>query len=99
MYQSSVSLMRRFLTAVVLVGAGLLGSVVPAAATTSATASATSSDQCSAAYYNNDARLGPATLPTTGKVGFELIGYRRTGGMSTADFLAKYYDSTGNGGA
>jgi hypothetical protein len=91
--------MRRFLTAMVLAGAGLLGSVVSAAATTSATAAANSSDQCSAAYHNDDARLGPATLPSTGKVGFELIGYRRTGGMNTADFLAKYYDPTGNGGA
>lgn len=90
--------MRRILAALVLAAAGLLGSVVPAAATTSAT-SATPSDQCSAAYYDNDARLGPLDLPSTGKVGFELIGYRRTGGMNSADFLAKYYDPIANGGA
>jgi hypothetical protein len=90
--------MRRILTALALAAAGVLGSVVPAAATTSATASATPSDQCSAAYHGNDARLGPADLPTTGTVGFELIGYRRTGSMSTADFLAKYYDPTANSG-
>lgn len=90
--------MRRILTALALAAAGVLGSVVPAAATTSAAVSATPSDQCSAAYLNNDARLGPADLPTTGAVGFELIGYRRTGSMSTADFLARYYDPTANSG-
>jgi hypothetical protein len=99
------------LTALALAAAGVLGAAVPAAATTSgtvsttrsataaATASAPPSDQCSAAYYGDDARLGPAELPSTGNVGFELIGYRRTGGMSAADFLAKYYDPAANGGA
>jgi hypothetical protein len=91
--------MRRVLTVLALATAGLLGSVVPAAATTSAGASATLSGQCSAAYYDNDARFGPADLPATGKVGFELIGYHRTGALSTTDFLAKYYNPTANGGA
>ncbi|NUR28528.1 MAG: TNT domain-containing protein [Catenulispora sp.] len=99
MHQGSVSLVRRILTSLALAAAGLLSSVVPATAATSATASATPSDQCSAAYYDDDARLGPADLPSTGKVGFELIGYRRTGGMSATDFLAKYYDPTANGGS
>ncbi|NUR61497.1 MAG: TNT domain-containing protein [Catenulispora sp.] len=88
------------LTALALAAAGLLGSIGPAAATTSgAASSATPIDQCSAAYHDNDARLGPADLPSIGRVGFELIGYRRTGGLSDADFLAKYYDPAANGGA
>src|ERR1051326_8856338 len=95
--------MRRVLTVLVIAAAGTLGSVVPAAATTSVTASATPSvtpsGQCSAAYYDNDARFGPADLPTTGKVGFELLGYHRTGAMSTTAFLAKYYDPAANGAA
>lgn len=95
--------MRRTLTALAFAAAAVLGSVVPAAATAAGTASAPAttlaSDQCSAAYYGGDARLGPADLPSTGNVGFELIGYRRTGGMSAADFLAKYYDPSANSGA
>ena len=84
--------MRRILTALALTAAGVFGSVVPAAATTSGAAPATPADQCSAPYHDGDARLGPADLPSAGKVGFELLGYRRTGGMSAAAFLAKYYD-------
>jgi hypothetical protein len=33
-----------------------------------------------------------------GNVGIELFGYRRTGGESSAAFLAQYYDPTANGG-
>jgi hypothetical protein len=50
------------------------------------------SDQCSAAFYGGDPRLGPEQLPTTGPVGNELTGYRRTGGASEQDFLNQYYD-------
>src|SRR4051812_23622382 len=53
---------------------------------------------CSARPYRGDKRLGPATLPKVGLVGLELIGYRRTGNLPTAAFLAKYYDATLNGG-
>ncbi|NUP50367.1 MAG: TNT domain-containing protein, partial [Catenulispora sp.] len=91
--------MRKVLTALAL-AAGLVVSAVPASASASATASATATpaDQCSAAYYDGDARLGPADLPTSGKVGFELIGYHRTGTQTPADFLAQYYDPAANGG-
>jgi hypothetical protein len=54
--------------------------------------------ECSANSYQGDKRLGPARLPRLGLVGLEMIGYRRTGDLSTADFLAQYYDSTLNGG-
>ncbi|MDH6122064.1 TNT domain-containing protein [Kitasatospora sp. GAS204B] len=57
-------------------------------------ADTTPSDQCSAAFHNGDARLGPADLPTTGPVGRQLRGYRRTGGAGEAAFLAQYYDAT-----
>ncbi|WP_329582518.1 TNT domain-containing protein [Kitasatospora sp. NBC_01250] len=56
-------------------------------------ADATPSDQCSAAFANGDARLGPAQLPGTGPVGWQLFGYQRTGGTSESAFLAQYYDS------
>jgi hypothetical protein len=54
---------------------------------------------CSADYLNGDFRLGPAGLPNSGYVGYELKGYRRTGNLSTTTFLARYYDSTANSGA
>lgn len=56
-------------------------------------------DECSAAFFDGDPRLGPAGLPVLGIVGVELIGYRRTGGLSPATFLAQYYNPTANGGA
>ena len=56
-------------------------------------------DECSAAYFDGDARLGPAQLPFFGPVGFELLGYRRTGALTPQQFLAKYYNPTANGGA
>jgi hypothetical protein len=49
-------------------------------------------DQCSAAFFEGDNLLGPAVLPLLGPVGAELFGYRRTGGLSPAHFLAAYYD-------
>ena len=57
------------------------------------------SDSCSAAFENDDARLGPAQLPTTGPVGRELRGYDRTGGASQQSFLAQFWDPTANAGA
>jgi hypothetical protein len=50
-------------------------------------------DQCSTAYFDGDARLGPALLPLIGTVGREVAGYRRTGGLRAARFLARYYNS------
>jgi len=90
--------MRRTLIALGLAVAGLVGSAVPAVADAAVRTAGAPVDACSADFYGGDARLGPAALPVVGKVGFELIGYRRTGGMSAAGFLAKYYDPTANGG-
>ena len=50
--------------------------------------------ECSATYYNGDYRLGPSQLPVLGLVGFELIGYRRSGDLTDAQLLAQYYDSS-----
>ncbi len=51
---------------------------------------------CSADFEDGDRRLGPADLPTSGTVGWELKGYRRTGSLPAAAFLAEYYDATAN---
>ncbi|GAA1068876.1 hypothetical protein GCM10009665_73980 [Kitasatospora nipponensis] len=82
----------RLLTALLAVAA--LATATPAAQAASAAPRADlPSDQCSAAFLDGDKRLGPEQLPTTGPVGRQLVGYRRTGGASTQDFLAQYYDS------
>ena len=105
--------MRRTLLALALAAAGLCAAVpatasaadaptrsaASSAASTAPTASLGGLDQCSADFFAGDARLGPATLPRLGRVGFELIGYRRTGGMSDQAFLGQYYDPTANGGS
>ncbi len=54
---------------------------------------------CSADFAAGDSRLGPAGLPNSGDVGYELKGYDRTGSLAPAAFLAEYYDSTLYGGA
>jgi hypothetical protein len=85
----------------------LLATAAPAAAAaTTATAATVSAvgrldglDECSAAFFDGDPRLGPAGLPVLGVVGVELIGYHRTGRLSPAAFLAQYYNPTANGGA
>ncbi|MFG2843967.1 TNT domain-containing protein [Kitasatospora sp. NPDC048296] len=84
----------RLLVAPLAAAAAVLAPSIPAAADTKATPSG----QCSAAFFDNDARLGPQDLPTTGPVGWQLIGYQRTGGASDQDFLTKYYDQAANGG-
>lgn len=79
----------------------LLAPALPATAADAATAGAattTPSDECSAADYHGDVRLGPEDLPTTGPVGRELIGYKRTGNLSEDKFLATYYSPTANNG-
>ncbi|WP_406194330.1 TNT domain-containing protein [Kitasatospora sp. NBC_01560] len=80
----------------------LLAPAVPAAAadvTSTAAAAATPADECSTADRHGDPRLGPDDLPRIGPVGRELIGYRRTGGLSEDKFLATYYSPTANNGA
>jgi hypothetical protein len=54
--------------------------------------------ECSADFYHDDSRLGPARLPVIGPVGLELIGYHRTGRLSDQAFLAEFWDPTANGG-
>ncbi|MDN5795104.1 MAG: TNT domain-containing protein [Intrasporangium sp.] len=56
---------------------------------------------CSAAFFRSDRRLGPEVLSNSGLTGLELRRYHRTGGLSPARFLAKYWDPTlydGSGG-
>lgn len=53
---------------------------------------------CSADLYQGDQRLGPAVLSNSGRVGKELVGYRRTGNLTVAKFLDTYWDGTANGG-
>lgn len=77
------------------VGSGAAaGSGVAASASAAVAAPAGALDQCSATYYNGDYRLGPAQLPVFGLVGFELIGYRRSGDLTDSQLLAQYYDSS-----
>ncbi|ONH25000.1 hypothetical protein BL253_28650 [Pseudofrankia asymbiotica] len=49
-------------------------------------------DQCSAASYQNDPRLGPAKLPFFGEVGEQVSDYSRTGDEPTRQFLATWWD-------
>ncbi|MFJ8473436.1 TNT domain-containing protein [Kitasatospora sp. NPDC094011] len=79
-------------------GAATSGTTTTGATTTSATTTGTPADQCSAAFRQDDARLGPQDLPSSGPVGRQLLGYQRTGGASEQDFLATYYDQSANGG-
>ena len=60
--------------------------------TAPAQAAPTSLTQCSADLYAGDSRLGPAGLPKLGAVGFQLIGYSRTGHRLVEQFLDRYYD-------
>ncbi|MFC5667719.1 TNT domain-containing protein [Kitasatospora misakiensis] len=76
----------------------LAAGATPAAPPAIGAAAATPSDECSEADLQGDPRLGPANLPTTGPVGRELIGYRRTGNLSTEKFLDTYYSPTANNG-
>ncbi|MGE7437705.1 TNT domain-containing protein [Kitasatospora sp. NPDC001175] len=91
----------RLFLAPVLAAAALLTPAVPAAAATGPTAarSTTPADECSTDFHGGDARLGPQDLPGTGPVGRELIGYRRTGGLTEEKFLATYYSPTANSGS
>ena len=86
------------LAAVSALGAGASGAqaAVPGAAVSART---TPVDQCSAAYWDADSRLGPRQLPRAGQVGRELLGYRRAGRLTDAKLLARYYGPTANSGA
>ncbi|MFJ2775220.1 TNT domain-containing protein [Kitasatospora sp. NPDC087315] len=86
----------RLLVAPLAAVVALLAPGVPASA---AAAGATPSNECSTADHHGDPRLGPEDLPTTGPVGRELIGYKRTGNLSEDKFLATYYSPTANNGS
>jgi hypothetical protein len=79
--------------AIALAGAivAVLATLVPSIA--AAAAPVTPRTGCSAAYLDNDYRLGPATTPHQGIVARELIGYNRFGRLSPQNFLADYWDS------
>jgi Tuberculosis necrotizing toxin len=79
-------------------GASGAQAAVPGAAA-ALSAQATPIDQCSAAYYDADSRLGPQQLPFTGRVGLELLGYHRAGRLTDAQLLARYYSPTANSGS
>ena len=83
------------LAAAVMLPLGM-GTQAASAATQAHNASAPSGllDECSAAFFNGDSRLGPAQLPILGIVGFELIGYHRSGDLTDAQLLAQYYNSS-----
>lgn len=55
-------------------------------------AQAVSLTECSAEVYTGDQRLGPEQLPTLGPVGFQLLGYSRSGYQPVDTFLDTYYD-------
>lgn len=73
-----------------LTPAGAAPPLAPAAA-------AVAADPC-AVPLDNDPRLGPATLPTTGAVGLMVRGYQRFGHLTKDQFLARYWDPSANGG-
>ncbi|MBC3841631.1 TNT domain-containing protein [Streptacidiphilus sp. 4-A2] len=84
----------------VTTGASDAQASVPGAAAKALGVESTPMNECSAASYDNDSRLGPLELPTIGRVGDQLLGYRRAGYLrDTADLLAKYWSPTANNGA
>ncbi|AUI60866.1 TNT domain-containing protein [Amycolatopsis sp. BJA-103] len=91
-------LLRRTLTVFAAIGL-LLAPVTAQAATAQAGTEQTAAQQagrlteCSDADHRGDKRLGPEKLPVLGDVGFQLIGYRRTGTLPHKSFLDTYYDS------
>jgi hypothetical protein len=82
-----MSWLRRVVVAVLSV-AVLVVPTAPATAQTTRTPSV----ECSDTYFQDDRRLGPSALPKRGIVGMQLIGYRRTGGLTTQQFLDTYWD-------
>ncbi|UJW34012.1 TNT domain-containing protein [Saccharothrix sp. AJ9571] len=48
--------------------------------------------ECSADFFHDDKRLGPERLPKLGVVGWQLLGYHRTGHQPVDRFLDEYYD-------
>lgn len=99
-YQTSVIRMRKTLLALALAAAGLVAAAAPATASAAVSARTPNpAESCSATFFHDDPRLGPHHLPELGPVGAELLGYRRTGGLSASEFLATYYNPAANGGS
>jgi len=87
----------RILASVISLAFALVGSATARAAAPSTVASGSSAPSgCSAAYFRGDARLGPLRLSKVGADGNELRGYRRTGGLSTSQFLSTYWNAAAN---
>ncbi|MEX5711435.1 TNT domain-containing protein [Parafrankia sp. FMc6] len=84
----------RFRRTLVSLAAGgmLCSATAPAAADAISPPKIQPFDECSAADYQNDPRLGPAKLPFFGDVGDEVDDYSRTGGHSTDQFLGTWWD-------
>lgn len=61
-------------------------------------ARATPLDDCSTAYLEGDARLGPEDLAVDGPLATILHGYHRLAGLTAQDFLARYWDPAAQGG-
>ena len=92
-----ISKLTAVLAAAVALPLGLAAQSASAAAGpagSSATITAGPLTDCSTSYYNGDYRLGPAQLPVLGLVGFELLGYHRSGDLTDAQLLAQYYNTS-----
>jgi Tuberculosis necrotizing toxin len=70
------------------------GSAGPAVAPPPSVVAAGPLTDCSADFYTGDFRLGPAQLPLLGLVGLELLGYHRSGDLTGAQLLARYYNAS-----
>ncbi|SBW19095.1 TNT domain-containing protein [Protofrankia symbiont of Coriaria ruscifolia] len=55
-------------------------------------------NQCSAADFRGDSRLGPKQLPIFGEVGRELSHYERTGDQPIQQFLDTWWDPSAQSG-
>ncbi|MEZ0089821.1 TNT domain-containing protein [Streptacidiphilus sp. EB129] len=88
---------RRTIAALIATAALLTGTALSAGSAAAATSIPL--DQCSAAFHDNDSRLGPDQLPLFGRAGVELLGYHRSGDLTDAQLLAQYYSPTANSGS
>nr|WP_042177999.1 TNT domain-containing protein [Kibdelosporangium sp. MJ126-NF4] len=83
--------------ALIALMASLLGALSGSATADVSRAGVHAAAACEGAFQG-DARLGPATLPGPSDklVGPLLVGYQRTGGLSSKDFLDRYWDPAAN---
>ncbi|WP_414940915.1 TNT domain-containing protein [Amycolatopsis sp. cmx-11-51] len=85
-------LLRRTLTVFAAIGLLLAPVTTQTATAHPSTIQAGRLTECSESDHHGDKRLGPEKLPVLGAVGFQLIGYRRTGALAEQRFLDTYYD-------